>query len=72
MALVLFIVSSRTESDIQLKYPGGAGQKLKSANVSSIKEVPGSMMPDGLHESMTKQEFSDLLEYLSTLKKKEQ
>lgn len=66
------IVASRTESDIQLKYPGGASQKLKSANVSSIKEVPGSMMPDGLHESMTKQEFSDLLEYLSSLKKKEQ
>jgi len=66
------IVSSRTESDIQLKYPGGAIQKLKSANVNSIKEVPGSMMPEGLHESMTKQEFSDLLEFLSSLKKKEQ
>ena len=66
------IISSRTESDIQLKYPGGASQKLKSANVNFIKEVPGSMMPDGLQETITKQEFSDLLEFLSSLKKKEQ
>jgi hypothetical protein len=30
-----------------------------------------SMMPEGLHETMTKQELADIIQYMSTLKKKE-
>ncbi|MES2648478.1 MAG: PVC-type heme-binding CxxCH protein [Bacteroidota bacterium] len=64
------IISSKTETDIDLKFPGGAFQKLKTSDVQSVKELPESMMPANLHETMTKQELADMLAYLSGLKKK--
>ena len=64
------IISSKTETDIDLKYPGGATQRIKTADVKSMKQLPDSMMPTGLQESMSSQELVDLVEYLMTLKKK--
>ncbi len=64
------IISSRTETDIELKYPGGNIQRIKTGDVKQIKQLPGSMMPAGLTDTMKKQEFADLLEFLTTLKKK--
>ncbi len=63
------IISSKTETDIELKFPGGNGQKLKTSDVKSMKQLPESMMPAGLYETMTKQELADLVQYLSGLKK---
>ncbi len=63
------IIASRTETDLQLNFPGGTSQQYKTANVRSIKKMDSSMMPSGLHEAMTRQELVDLVEYLSTLKK---
>ncbi|WP_354333956.1 PVC-type heme-binding CxxCH protein [Pedobacter sp. CG_S7] len=65
------IISNRTKTDIELKYPGGATQKIKTNDVKMLKELPGSMMPEGLHEILSKQELVDLVQYLSLLKKKE-
>jgi putative membrane-bound dehydrogenase-like protein len=62
------IISSKTENDIDLKLPGGTVQKLKRSDVKSTVTLPTSMMPD-LHETMTKQELADLIEFVSTLKK---
>ncbi len=64
------IVASKTETDLQLNFPGGTSQQYKMANVRSMKKMDTSMMPSGLHESMTRQNLADLVEYLSTLKKK--
>ncbi|WP_423146712.1 PVC-type heme-binding CxxCH protein [Rubrolithibacter danxiaensis] len=64
------IIASKTETDIDLKFPGGAKQHLKTADVKSMKELKESMMPDGLDQTMSKQELADLLAYLSSLKKK--
>ncbi|MDQ1086248.1 PVC-type heme-binding CxxCH protein [Siphonobacter sp. SORGH_AS_1065] len=64
------IVASKTESDLDLKYPGGTAQRLKMTQVKSMKQQQDSMMPAGLHENMSKQELADLVEYLMTLKKK--
>lgn len=63
------IISSRTETDIELKYPGGATQKIKTTDVKTIKNLPESMMPKA-DEMLTKQELADLIQYLSLLKKK--
>jgi putative heme-binding domain-containing protein len=63
------IVSNKTASEIELKVPGGTKQKFMRTNVKSMKTTGESMMPV-LHESISKQEFADLLEYLSALKKK--
>jgi putative membrane-bound dehydrogenase-like protein len=64
------IMASKTETDIDLKMPGGSRQHLKTSDVKSMKEMKESMMPEGLYESMSKQDLANLLEYLSGLKKK--
>ncbi|XWW46225.1 c-type cytochrome [Fibrella sp. USSR17] len=64
------IVSSKTETDLQMKFPGGLVQNYKTADVTSIKKLDSSMMPAGLQEAMSTPELVDLVTYLSTLKKK--
>jgi putative membrane-bound dehydrogenase-like protein len=64
------IISSKTETDIDLKYPGGVKQRIKTADVKNLKELKESMMPEGLDKSMSNQDLADLLEYLASLKKK--
>lgn len=64
------IVSSKTETDLQMKFPGGVVQNYKMADVVSMKQIDSSMMPSGLQEVMGTQELVDLVEYLATLKKK--
>ncbi len=64
------IVASKTETDIDLKFPGGAVQRIKTAQVASMTQMKQSMMPEGLHEGLGGQELADLLTYLMNLKKK--
>lgn len=64
------IVSSKTETDLQMKFPGGVVQNYKMADVVSMKQIDSSMMPSGLQEAMSTQELVDLVEYLASLKKK--
>ena len=64
------IIASKTESDIDLKLPGGNKQSIKASDVTSRKQLKESMMPDGLEQSMSSQDLADLLEYLDKLKKK--
>ncbi len=64
------IISSRTETDIELKMPGGSLTQLKTSDIASIKQMDNSMMPSGLEKAMETQELVDLVEYLMSLKKK--
>lgn len=64
------IVSSKTETDLQMKFPGGVVQNYKMADVVSMKKMDASMMPSGLQDAMSTQELVDLIEYLASLKKK--
>ncbi len=64
------IISSKTETDLQMKFPGGVVSNYKTSDVVSMKKMDSSMMPSGLHEAMSKQDLVDLVEYLSSLKKK--
>jgi putative membrane-bound dehydrogenase-like protein len=64
------IISSKTETDLQMKFPGGAVQNYKTSDVKSVKTTETSMMPSGIQESMSTQELVDLVDYLSTLKRK--
>ncbi|MBD0295793.1 MAG: dehydrogenase, partial [Flavisolibacter sp.] len=65
------IIASKTESDIDLKYPGGNKAHIKGSEVQSIKQLKESLMPSGLYQTMTTQELADLLEYLANAKKKQ-
>ena len=64
------IISSKTETDLQMKFPGGVVQNYKMSDVVSMKQMDSSMMPSGLQEAMSTQELVDLVDYLATLKKK--
>jgi putative membrane-bound dehydrogenase-like protein len=64
------IIASKTETDIDLKLPGGSKQQLKTSQVQSINQLKESMMPEGLYKTMSKQDLADLLAYLQQLKKK--
>jgi putative heme-binding domain-containing protein len=64
------IIASKTESDLELKLPGGNKQTIKASDVKSRKQLRESMMPDGLEQALSTQELADLLEYLDQLKKK--
>jgi putative membrane-bound dehydrogenase-like protein len=64
------IIASKTETDIDLKLPGGSHVPVKTSRVLRMQQMNESMMPEGLYATMSTQELADLLEYLSTLKKK--
>jgi putative heme-binding domain-containing protein len=64
------IVMSKTETDVILKLPGGTVQNFKTSGLSSVKQLPESLMPEGLADQMSTVELSNLIEYLTTLKKK--
>ncbi len=65
------IIASKTETDIDLKLPGGTKQHIKTSDVKSMKQLKVSMMPEGLHENMSTQDMANLLAYLDGLKKKQ-
>ncbi|MHA8051326.1 PVC-type heme-binding CxxCH protein [Aquirufa sp. ROCK-SH2] len=64
------IIVSKTETDIALKIPGGIIQNFKTSALKSIKQLPNSLMPEDLANQMNTKDLTDLIEYLSTLKKK--
>jgi putative membrane-bound dehydrogenase-like protein len=64
------IITSKNETDIILKLPGGSTQNFKTSALKSVKQLDNSMMPDGLADGISTTELTDLVEYLSTLKKK--
>ncbi len=63
------ITESHTETDLDLKLPGGNKMSLKTSDISSMEQMENSMMPSGLEKSMSTQELVDLVEYLMSLKK---
>ncbi|HVY73769.1 MAG TPA: c-type cytochrome, partial [Puia sp.] len=64
------IIASKTETDIDLKFPGGSRQQIKTGTVASMKEMKESMMPADLYQSLSNRDLANLLAYLSGLKKK--
>jgi putative membrane-bound dehydrogenase-like protein len=66
----LGIILSKNETDIMLRLPGGMVKSFKTSALKSYKQVPESLMPEGLADGMSTTELVNLIEYLSTLKKK--
>jgi putative heme-binding domain-containing protein len=65
------VLKRATDSAIELM---GADGKLVSIPTAKIKARKGSsvsLMPEGLQAALSPQEFTDLIEYLTTLKQKE-
>lgn len=63
------IISSKTETDLDLKLPDGSTVSLKTSDIASMTQLENSMMPAGLQNTMSSEELVDLVEYLMSLKR---
>lgn len=70
-SVISAIISSKTETDIDLKFPGGATKRIKAEDVKSIKKIKASMMPEGLYSAMSAQDMANLLGYIKGLRRKQ-
>jgi len=64
------IITSKTDQDLEMKFPGGSKLNFKTKNIKSLTQMKQSMMTEGLYKQMSFQDMANLLEYLSGLKKK--
>lgn len=64
------VLLGETESEIQLKDDKGIKHVIKTEEIEEKKKQNQSLMPADLHKEMSIQELVDLVEYMSTLKKK--
>jgi putative heme-binding domain-containing protein len=63
------IIASETEEEVVLKTATAATSKHKKTDIAKREKQKLSIMPAGLQQNMTTQDFADLLEYLASLKK---
>ncbi len=63
------LIASETADELTLKAVGGIVTKFKKSDIASRQQSKLSIMPAGLQQGMTTQEFVDLVEYLSSLTK---
>ena len=64
------IISSKTKTDLDLKFPGGSTKHIKTTDISEKKKLSQSLMTEKLYENMSDQDLANLLAWLSGLKKK--
>ena len=63
------IKASETADELAIKDINGIVTRYKKSEIAGIQQTKTSIMPAGLQQTMTTQEFVDLVEYLSSLKK---
>lgn len=63
------IIASQTEDEVDIRMPGGTGNRLSRKDIVSIQKMATSLMPSGLQQTMSEKELVDLVEYLNSLKK---
>jgi len=69
LVLVGYIISE-TDDQIVLKRQGGLNTPIKKDDIIEKQKMTQSLMPTNLQAGMTTAELVDLIEYLTTLKKK--
>jgi putative membrane-bound dehydrogenase-like protein len=58
------IVAAETPAGLTLRRPNGEESAVQRRDIAEIKAWPASLMPEGLENSLSAQDFADLLEYL--------
>ncbi|MEM7392037.1 MAG: c-type cytochrome, partial [Verrucomicrobiota bacterium] len=61
-------VSAETADKVELRDIAGGVHKFKSADVKERKELEMSMMPAGLANALSVEEFASLIAYLESMK----
>ena len=64
-------LKNTTEDDLQLMGADGQLVTIPKADIETQRASSISLMPEGLHNGLTHQEFTDLIEYLATLQQPE-
>jgi putative heme-binding domain-containing protein len=64
------IITSESPDEIVLKAQTGISTHYKKSDIAKRTKSNLSIMPSGLQQTMSQQDFVDLVEYLSSLKKK--
>ena len=65
-------VLSQTEDELTLKMMGGTQKEIELADIETQEAMEKSLMTEGLHKIMSKEDLVDLVEYLGTLKIEEE
>lgn len=63
------LIASETADELAVKAQGGIITRYKKSDIAKREQQKLSIMPSGLQQTTTTQEFVDLIEYLSSLKK---
>ena len=63
------LLASDSKDEVAIKDLKGIVTKYKKKEILTRRQLKTSIMPTGLQQGMTSQEFADLLEFLSSLKK---
>lgn len=65
------VLKQANDREVQLMAGDGVPQRIARSEIAKQDGGTASLMPEGLHAALTPQEFTDLVEYLTTLKQKE-
>lgn len=60
------MIRSETTDSINLRLPGGLDETFLRSEVTSMKAIGQSLMPEGIENTVTISEMADLLSYLET------
>lgn len=67
---VLAGVVSQGDKELLVRMAGGVVQKVKNNDVVERTKMKASLMPEGMHLAMSEKDLVDLVEFLSSLRKK--
>ncbi len=68
--LISGLMISKTDDQVVIRTSDAIDHKIASEDIESIKQSEKSIMPDDLHQTIDQQGLIDIVEYMTTLKKK--
>lgn len=65
------VIKEASETHLELKTAAGESVRIAVADVRSQRGSAVSLMPEGLHTGLSREEFTDLVQFLTTLREPE-
>jgi putative heme-binding domain-containing protein len=66
--IVVGVIKQATDSWVELKGMDGKAVRVETADIASQTDLPISLMPEGLHQALSLDEFANLVAYLEHLR----
>jgi putative membrane-bound dehydrogenase-like protein len=60
------IIASETSSSVTVRQPYGHDEVIMRSNIKGMKSQQQSLMPEGLEQGLSQQDFANLLEFITT------